>query len=98
VVLINLPDMAYAPIVASLPRALYERRIEAFNDHVEATAARHGFAWVDLYSHSRLVLPGHPEYFCADGFHPSAEGYEEWATFLTPQIARVLEPLRAAGT
>jgi|SRR5438067_4533321 len=80
IVIGNIPDLALAPAVQRLvPRSLYEKRIEIFNEHVTATAARHHLAPVDLYSWSRELLPEHPEFFSPDGFHPSAYGYQVWA-------------------
>ena len=91
IVLANLPDLALSPAIAHLvPRQLYEKRIEMFNEHVTATAARHGLGLVDLYRLSREILPGHPELFSADGFHPSALGYEAWAERMLPIVAAAL--------
>ncbi|GAC1607038.1 MAG: hypothetical protein NVS4B10_21880 [Myxococcales bacterium] len=86
VVLANIPDLALSPVAVGVPRALYENRIEVFNEHAYATARRHGFTFVDLFEMSRASLPGHPELFCPDGFHPSAEGYEQWAELLWPAV------------
>ena len=91
IALLNLPDLSLSPAVARvLPRAMYEHRIELFNVHVTATAARHDLELIDLWSLSREILPGRPELFAWDGFHPSALGYEEWARRMAPQIARQL--------
>jgi len=95
VVLMNIPDLALAPIAARLDRPLYERHIEVFNEHVEATAARHHFTLVDLYANSRR-LHGRADLFSADGFHPSAEGYEEWADQLWPAVEPLLGEVAAA--
>ena len=90
VVIPNVPDLALAPAVQRLvPRALYERRIEMFNLHITATAARHRMRCVDLYSWSR-GLPNHPEHFSSDGFHPSALGYDAWADRMLPAMEAAL--------
>ena len=87
----NIPDVALSPTVARLvPRRIYERRIEMFNEHVTATAARHSLALVDLYGLSREILPGRPELWSDDGFHPSAEGYDQWAERMLPAVAPLL--------
>jgi acyl-CoA thioesterase-1 len=92
ILMLNLPDLALAPAVAAVvPRAIYENRLEMFNEHIAATAARHQLAIVDLYSYSRDALPGRAEIFSADGFHPSAVGYEEWAGYMLPYLRRVLD-------
>lgn len=87
----NIPDVALSPTVARLvPRRIYERRIEMFNEHVTATAARHALALVDLFGLSREILPGRPELWSADGFHPSGEGYDQWAERMLPEVAPLL--------
>ena len=87
----NIPDLALAPAVSGLvPRSIYERRIELFNEHVTATAARHGLLLIDLYALSREALPGRPELFCSDGFHPSALGYDVWAERMFAPVAALL--------
>jgi len=89
--ILNLPDLALSPAVARLvPRSLYEKRIEMFNDHVTATAARHGLELIDLYALSREILPDRPELYSPDGFHPSALGYDEWARRMAPAVERMI--------
>jgi acyl-CoA thioesterase I len=94
----NIPDMALAPAIAGVvPRSIYERRIELFNEHVAATAARHGLTLIDLYGWSRDALPGRPELFSPDGFHPSARGYDVWAERMLPQVIALLRETVAAS-
>ena len=94
----NIPDLSLAPAVAGLvPRSVYERRIELFNEHVTATAARHGLALVDLFAWSREALPQRPEMFSPDGFHPSALGYDVWAQRMLPQVIALLRETVAAS-
>ena len=91
IVILNLPDLALSPAVARLvPRLLYEKRIEMFNEHVTATAARHDLTLVDLYALSREIVPGRPELFSTDGYHPSALGYDEWARRMAPAVEQLL--------
>ncbi len=89
----NIPDLALSPAVARLvPRSIYEKRIELFNDHIAATAARHGLTLIDLYGWSREVLPQRDDLFSPDGFHPSARGYDVWAErMLSPATALLRE-------
>lgn len=97
-VIANIPDLALSPAVARLvPRALYEKRIEMFNEHVTATAGRHGLSLVDLYALSREILPGRPELWSPDGFHPSGEGYEQWAQLMLPTVRALLREGASAG-
>jgi len=94
----NIPDLALAPAVVGLvPRSIYERRIELFNEHVAATVARHGLTLIDLYGWSRDALAGRPELFSPDGFHPSARGYDVWAERMLPQVIALLRETVAAS-
>ena len=98
VVISNIPDIAHAPAVRALfPAELFERRIEVFNRHLEATAARHGFVLVDLFAQTRAALREHPEYFSNDGFHPSDAGYEAWTEGIWPSVRRLFAPPEAAA-
>ena len=88
VILMNIPDLALAPVALRFDAFLYERRIEVFNEHVEATAARHHFTHVDLFTATKR-LRSRAGLFSSDGFHPSAEGYEEWTAQLWPAMQAV---------
>jgi acyl-CoA thioesterase I len=89
VVVVNIPDLALAPVAALVDRSRYERRIEVFNEHIEASAARHHFHLVDLFAASQR-LRGKPGLFSPDGFHPSAAGYEEWAEAMWPTVEAIV--------
>lgn len=85
-VVVNLADMALAPVAKLVPSALYEGRIEPFNAAMAEVARAHGLHLVDLYSASKEMIPHNPHFFCHDGFHPSEQGYEEWADLLLPTV------------
>jgi lysophospholipase L1-like esterase len=97
VVICNIPDLALAPVAARIDRAMYERRIQLYNTHIEATAARHHFALADLFAASRR-LSGLPGLFCPDGFHPSAQGYEAWADAMWPAVRQITAGAGAVAT
>ena len=44
------------------------------------------FTVVDLFSFTHRTVPGHPELFSADGFHPSSLGYDAWAEVMWPSV------------
>jgi lysophospholipase L1-like esterase len=95
-VMANVPDLSCAPLMARVPRALVDWRIKTLNDVVAEVARRHGLPLVDLYRYSRTHLPGRPELFSPDGFHPSAEGYELWAEAMWPAVRATAERLGMA--
>lgn len=90
VVVSNLPDIAHAPRVPDFLREDARRGIMLFNERIAAAAARHGLYLADSFEKSAAVIPTHPEFFSADGFHPSDEGYEFWAFEMWPVVKRVL--------
>jgi acyl-CoA thioesterase-1 len=85
-VVVNIADMALAPVAKLVPSSLYEGRIEPFNAAMAEVARAHGLHLVDLYTASKEMIPQSPHFFCHDGFHPSDEGYEEWADLLLPTV------------
>jgi lysophospholipase L1-like esterase len=96
VVLANLPDMSLAPVARLaahfLPLPLISERIASFNEAVARVVARHGLFGVDLHGPSREELPRSPDYFSADGFHPSDTGYRRMAEHFWPVLLQAAEP------
>ncbi len=90
IVVTNLPDISFAPQVPVFLRDELRARIIAFNERIAEVAARHGLILVDAYATSHEAMPAHPEYFSADGFHPSAEGYEFWAETMWPAVRHAI--------
>ena len=90
IVVTNIPDVSSAPRIPSAVRGEYQQRIERFNQRLEEIARTHGVTIFDIYSITRRELPSHPEYFSADGFHPSDEGYALWANEMWPTLAGMI--------
>jgi lysophospholipase L1-like esterase len=90
IVVTNIPDISSAPRIPASMRAEYQRQIETFNARVEEIAQGYGVTVFDIFTITRRDLPSHPEYFSADGFHPSDEGYELWAEQMWPTLASVI--------
>ncbi|HYP53482.1 MAG TPA: SGNH/GDSL hydrolase family protein [Pyrinomonadaceae bacterium] len=86
VVLSNIPDVSHAPAVPAFMRDEARRRILAFNERILDIATRHRLLLADAYEESAALIPGHPEFFSPDGFHPSDEGYEFWAVKMWPTV------------
>ncbi|MDC0708450.1 SGNH/GDSL hydrolase family protein [Stigmatella sp. ncwal1] len=91
-VVVNIPDMALAPVARLVPSHLYEGRIEPFNEALHAVALAHGWHQVDLYTASREFLPHRSDFFCHDGFHPSDAGYDQWADLMLPTVSPLVLP------
>jgi len=90
IVVTNIPDISTAPRIPSSMRAEYQWQIMRFNERLEEIARRHDVIVFNIFSITQRDLPSHPEYFSADGFHPSDEGYELWATEMWPTLAGVI--------
>ena len=90
IVVTNLPDVSSAPRIPDSMRSTYQRQIDQFCQRLVEIAERHGVTIFDIYTITKNELPSHPEYFSNDGFHPSDEGYEFWATQMWPTVAKVI--------
>ncbi|HKO98634.1 MAG TPA: SGNH/GDSL hydrolase family protein [Pyrinomonadaceae bacterium] len=90
IVVTNIPEISSAPRIPEVMRSQYQQEILRYNQKLEEIAALHGVIVFDVYAITREELPNHPEYFSADGFHPSDLGYELWAESMWPTIARVV--------
>lgn len=90
IVVTNLPDISSARSVPGSMRSVYQRQIDDFCKRLEEIANKHGVTIFDIYSITKQELPSHPEYFSADGFHPSDQGYELWASQMWPTLAEAV--------
>ncbi len=90
IVVTNIPDITFAPVVPTFMRDEARRRIELFNARSAQTVEQYSLTLVDVYTNSHEVIPAHPEFFSADGFHPSDAGYEYWAHAMWPTVKRII--------
>ena len=88
IVVTNIPDVSSAPRIPGSLRHQYQQQIMRYSRRLEEIAARHGATVFDVYTITHVELASHPEYFSADGFHPSDDGYELWATQMWPTVAQ----------
>jgi lysophospholipase L1-like esterase len=86
IVVTNIPDISFAPVVPAYARDETRGRVQLFNEKVHAIAERYKLMVVDIYTETHNVIPAHPEFFSEDGFHPSDAGYEYWAKTMWPTV------------
>jgi acyl-CoA thioesterase-1 len=91
-VLASLPQMEDAPAAAfveklGLRRSLIGSRVREMNHELARIAAKRGLLHVDLATES---IAGRDDLFSADGFHPSASGYQRLAELLQASIEPAL--------
>ena len=91
IVITNIPDISFAPVVPAYARDETRRRVQLFNDKVHAIAERYQLLVVDIYTETHNVIPNHPEFFSEDGFHPSDAGYEYWAKTMWPTVKSAIQ-------
>ena len=87
IVVTNIPDISSAPRIPPSMRQEYRQEIVAFNQKLGEIASRHQVSLFDIYAVTHQQLASHPEFFSADGFHPSDEGYQFWAEQMWPVMA-----------
>lgn len=81
VIALPQPDWSLPPAGSGFgDLAAIARTIERFNEIARDEAGRAGARWVDLVPLMRGQ--GRKKMFAADGLHPSAEAYAEWARAL----------------
>jgi acyl-CoA thioesterase-1 len=90
IVVTNIPDISSAPRIPGSMRSEYQRQIVQFSERLQEIANRHGVTVFDVHTITKAELPSHPEYFSADGFHPSDQGYELWASSMWPTVEEVI--------
>ena len=88
IVISNIPDVSSAPRIPDSLRAHTQMLIVQFNERLAEIAKRHDVIVFDIFTGTHEELAKHPEYFSADGFHPSDEGYEMWAEKMWPTVAQ----------
>lgn len=71
----NVPDIGKLAVYGGLDPTLLSAEVDRWNAVIADAVARHDATLVDLHSRWR-ELAEHPEYISADGFHPSADGYQ----------------------
>jgi len=103
VVVSNLIDLGHAPVAKlaidwlKVPVAAISARVTGFNRHLAGLASRPRFTVVDLHSLSERELRDRPDFFGADGFHPSGAGYQRWAELLWPSVEAAFRSASLAG-
>jgi acyl-CoA thioesterase-1 len=90
IVVTNIPDISTAPRVPAFLHDQVQARIRVFNERIAEIAKRRELLLVDAHEMSREVIAAHPEFFSADGFHPSDEGYEYWAKMMWPTVKEAI--------
>ena len=86
VIALPQPDWSLSPAGADFgDLAAIARTIERFNEIAREEATRAGAVWIDLFPLMRAQ--GRKRMFAADGLHPSAEAYAEWARDLATRTS-----------
>ena len=85
VVVLSIPDWGVTPYAAGRDRERIAAEIDAYNDAARERAGRLGARWVDVTGLSR-AHGADARFLAADGLHPSAAAYAEWARALDDSL------------
>jgi acyl-CoA thioesterase-1 len=94
----SLPDMSLAPAAAfvqrqfGIPPSAIAERIHSYNAYIRRVVLDRGWSLVDL---GRETVAGRGDLFSADGFHPSAAGYQRIAEVFYEVVGPALAQRRA---
>lgn len=88
VVLMPGQNFAVAPFFLRILSPIVKRHAIRLHAIVERVTAETGVTFVDLFSHpSEELFAKEPHrYYCADGLHPSGEGYGLWFSVLSGAV------------
>lgn len=89
VIVLSIPDWGVTPFAEGRDRAQIGREIDAFNQENRKVATGPGARYVDVTGVSRRGAT-EPRLIAADGLHPSAEMYAEWAELVLPAAMAAL--------
>lgn len=93
VVVLSIPDWGVTPFAAGADRARIAREIDDFNAANRSAARAAGARYADVAPSSRRAA-GDPSLLAADGLHPSARLYAEWARLVMPEATAALGTAR----
>ena len=88
IVMANLPDLTLLPDFSRLSttqKTNMRAQIQRWNIRIAILAQQYHVTLVDLYSKNSQIT-AHPQYISGDGFHPSAAGYAQLATYFWSAI------------
>lgn len=91
VVFVTCPDLGAAQCISRPLRTLWGWRSARVAKTQSDAAAAAGAAVVNLVSDLGSLFRADPAVICADGFHPSAEGYRLIAERIAPAMAQACE-------
>jgi acyl-CoA thioesterase I len=81
-IMARLPE---GSVIATVPQGLRPARAAAINDLIRSQAPAAGLAVADVWAHTGPPWRGK---FAADGFHPGALGYADWARAFVEALAQ----------
>lgn len=89
VLVVSIPDWGVTPFASDHDRRHIARAIDDCNAHQRAAAKARGAHWCDITTLSRRH-GGDPAFLTADGLHPNANAYADWARVIVPVAAAAL--------
>lgn len=89
VIAMSIPDWGATPFAEGRDRDLITREVDQYNERAATLAAKRAIRWHDVTTMTRAMRTD-PSLVVADGLHPSAAMYRQWAESLVPLARAVL--------
>ena len=89
VIVVSIPDWGVTAFAKDRDSGAIAEQIDAFNAAAREIALARGAHWVSVTEASR-AHGDDARFLAADGLHPSAEAYAEWARLVEPVARRAL--------
>lgn len=83
---INLPYLGAKTALLPPFNLLFDRITQKLNIEIYNITRKYNVAYIDLYNVTVKDYKNYNTAYSADGYHPSAEGYKNWAKLITDDI------------
>jgi len=98
VVINNIPDFSFAPLVPLGLRGVSGFVIRQYNNVLARVAKKYNVAHIDLHTNSKVYGKIYPEIIGDDKFHPSDFGHALWANTIITSVEHILFPKKISDT
>jgi lysophospholipase L1-like esterase len=90
VIVTGSPQMGSVPRFPEPTRYLAGLRTNGLNTAVQRMAAEKSVVFAPIAEKTGPIFDEHPEYFAADKFHPTTQGYSVWTPVLETALGQIL--------
>ncbi len=85
IVVISVPNLGVKNLLLPPYDSIFAQKTDEYNEALKSVCRDAKVRFIDI-SKATSEWRGDPSYYAADGFHPSAKGYESWANTIYVQL------------